>query len=122
MAGMAISIPASWLQPAGLKNEGVLGMLLDRSTNADSSRASSSSRLDAEIPAAQPEPDAAAEEVEEVDEEMPGLVADEVEQPEQVAQTLVEAAQTLVVDDDGDMGGVITKTKQTYNIYIYIYI
>ena len=93
-------------------------MLLDRSTNADSSRASSSSRLDAEIPAAQPDSDAAAEEVEEVEEEMPGLVADEVEQPAQVAQTLVEVAQTLVVDDD--MGGVITKTKQTYNIYIYI--
>ena len=116
---MAISIPASWLQPKGLKNEGVLGMLLDRSTNADSSRASSSSRLDAEMPAAQPDSDAAAEEVEEVEEEMPGLVADEVEQPEQVAQTLVEDAQTLVVDD-GDMGGVITQTKQmTVNIYSY---
>ena len=117
MPGMVIPVPASWLQPSGLKNEDVLGMLLDRSTNADSSRASSSSKLDAEIPAAQPEPDAAAEEVEEVDEEMPGLVADGVEQPEQVAQTLVEAAQTLVVDD-GDMGGVIPKTRQTYIIYI----
>ena len=57
---------------------------------------------------AQPDSDAAAEEVEEVEEDMPSLVGDEVEQPEQVAQTRVEAAQTLVADDD-DFEAVLVK-------------
>ena len=107
-ADMAMSIPASWLQPAGLKNEGVLGMLMDRSTAADS-KSSSSTIIDPEIPAAQPEPGAAAE-VEEA-EEVPGLAEEEEEEDMPVEPAArAEDAQALELDDD-DAGAEHKQSK-----------
>ena len=104
---MAMSIPASWLQPEGLKNSGVLGMLMDRSTAADS-KSSSSTILDPEIPAARPEPGAAAEVEEE--EEVPGLAEEEEEDMPVEPAARAEDAQALELDDD-DAGAEHKQSK-----------